>query len=139
MIKLKITLLAISISFIQLLHAEELDMSDLGNRFAACSTKSLLLGVVLKSDEEYSKGLLERASEWRVISVMSFMVEGMTQDDAVDAYKKMAGITATNSRIKEVASDKPKLIKRSEKLIYEISENCMPYDRYVEQMKNQTY
>jgi|GEM_PF-1894613 hypothetical protein len=137
--KIKITLLAISISFIQLLHAEELDMSDLGNRFAECSTKSLLLGVVLKSDEEYSKGLLERASEWRVISVMSFMAEGMTQDNAVDAYKKMSGITATNSGIKEVANDKPELIKRSEKLIYDINENCMPYDEHVEQMKNQTY
>ena len=134
--KIKIILLAISIFFIQLLHAEELDVSDLGNKFAACSTKSLLLGVVLKSDEEYSKGLLERASEWRVISVMSFMSEGMNQEDAVDAYKKMSGITAINSGIKEVTSDKLELIKRSEKLIYDISENCVPYDGYVEQMKN---
>jgi len=134
--KIKITLLAISISFIQLLHAGELDMSDLGNKFAVCSTKSLLLGVVLKSDEEYSKGLLERASEWRVISVMSFMAEGMNQEDAVDAYNKTSGTTAVNSSIKEVINDKPQLIKRSEKLIYEISENCLPYDGYVEQMKN---
>jgi c-di-GMP-related signal transduction protein len=44
--------------------------------------------------------------------------------------------TAVNSSIKEVINDKPQLIKRSEKLIYEISENCLPYDGYVEQMKN---
>jgi hypothetical protein len=47
----------------------------------------------------------------------------------------MTGITATNFGIKEVANDKPELIKRSEKLIYDISENCLPYDGYVEQMK----
>jgi len=54
---------------------------------------------------------------------------------AVPFYKKMTGITATNFGIKEVANDKPELIKRSEKLIYDISENCLPYDGYVEQMK----
>ena len=134
--KIKLTLLAISISFTQLLHAEELDMSDLGNKLATCSTKSLLLAAVLRSDEEYSKALLERASEWRMISVMSFMAEGMSQKNAVDAYNETSGATAINSGIKEVINNKPELIKRSEKLIYEISENCMPYDGYVEQMKN---
>jgi len=115
---------------------EELDMSDLGNKLAVCSAKSVLLSAVLKDEKEYSEVFLRRSLEWRVVSIISLMIEKeIEQEDAEDIYEKVAGNTVINSGIKEVMNDKPELIKRSEELIYYIDKNCLPYDGYVERVK----
>ena len=99
---------------------------QLGNKLAVCSAKSLLLAVVLKNEREYSEGLLKRALELRESSIKSFVTEeGMSQEDAVDSYEKVAGDATLSSGIREVMNDKPKLIKRTEEIIRYIGESCM--------------
>ena len=112
---------------------KELDMSNLGSKLAVCSTKAMLLAAVLKSDKEYSKKLIKISFKWRVASVVSFMMDDKaTQEDAKNAYEKVAVDTALSSGLKEVRSNKPELIKLSEEIIYYIAGKCTPYDEYVE-------
>lgn len=112
---------------------KELDMSNLGSKLAVCSTKAMLLAVVLKSEKEYSEGLIKRSLKWRVASIVSFMMnDKVIQEDAKNAYEKVAGDTALSSGLKEVRSNKPELIKLSKEIIYYIAGKCTPYDEYVE-------
>ncbi len=116
---------------------KDLDMSNLGDRLAVCSAKSLLLAAVLKNEKEYSEALMERSVEWQAASIVIFMTkEEMTQEDAENAYEKVTGDTALNSGIKEAMGNKPELIKLSEEIIYYMDKNCVPYDAYVERLKS---
>ena len=110
-----------------------LDMSNLGSKLAVCSAKAMLLAAVLRSEKEYSEGLIKMSLKWRVASIASFITDDkITQEDAKNAYEKVAGDTALSSGFKEARSDKPESIKLSEKIIYYIAGKCTPYDEYVE-------
>ena len=123
--KIKILLITLLFSFNLQVAATE----QLGNKLAVCSAKFLLLAAVLKNEREYSEEFMKRTFEWRAASIKSFMTEeGMKQEDAVNAYKKVAGDTTLSSGIREVINDKPKLIKRTEEMIRYIDKSCLPLD-----------
>jgi len=115
---------------------EELDMSNLGNKLAVCSAKSLLLSAVMKDEKKSSNAFLKKSLKWRMASIVTLMTEdGMKQEDAKNTFEKVVGDTALNSGIKEAINNKPELIKLSEEIIFYLYKNCTPYDDYVDKMR----
>jgi len=106
---------------------------DLGLRFVTCSADAVTLSKMLKN-KDHRVRVIDRSDKWFMASMFSFIESGLNQYDAWDYSSSLLEEKIAETPLEEIADNHQAMVEYSEKLIYAINENCLPYDEYVENL-----
>jgi len=127
------TIIASALLFFCLATNAKESAEDLGHRFVTCSADALMLAKMLKN-KDYRVRVIDRSDKWFMASMFSFIESGVNQDDSWDYSSSLLEEKIYEARLDEIADNHQAMVQYSEKLIYAIHENCLPYDEYVESL-----